>query len=259
MSTVLAGLVFSSCVIAEVPVVDLSESSSSNTVTAVTPQSAPAAPSKAMQRYTADTAVGGSTSSQLSEVFDQLQILRQEVQDLRGVVEQQSNELQQLKQQRKDDYIDLDRRFSELQKSAIAVPPQAGSTLTSAMPAAGGSDKADYENAYNLVKLRKPEEAAAAFHNFISAYPASDLTPNAYYWLGEIYLAQNQLDQAEEQFSTLLKNYPEHRKVPDAKFKLGKVYLQQGKKADAKKLIQDVAQGDSEVAPVAKAFLQSNF
>ena len=49
-----------------------------------------------------------------AELYYQLQLLQQEVQELRGLVEQQSFELRQLKQQRMDDYLDLDRRRSIL-------------------------------------------------------------------------------------------------------------------------------------------------
>src|SRR5690606_11660280 len=49
-----------------------------------------------------------------AEIFFQLQTLQQEVLELRGIVEQQSHELRQLKQQRMDDYLDLDRRLSQV-------------------------------------------------------------------------------------------------------------------------------------------------
>ena len=249
--------IFCSATFAEVPVVDLSQdAASAGAVTTVTPQTAPATPSKAMQRY-ASAPASGNLNSQLGDMFEQMQALRQEVQELRGLVEQQANELQQLKQQRKDDYLDLDRRVSELQKSGVT--PAGNPTLPTASATAAGSEKSDYDAAYNLLKAGKRDEAAAAFRNFIATYPTADLLPNAYYWLGEAYLAQSQLDQAQEQFALLLKNFPDARKAPDAKFKLGKVYLQQGKKAEAKKLILEVAQGDSEAAAPAKAFLQANF
>lgn len=43
-----------------------------------------------------------------------MQLLQQEVLQLRGMVEEQAHELKRLKQQRLDDYLDLDRRLSKV-------------------------------------------------------------------------------------------------------------------------------------------------
>jgi len=130
---------------------------------------------------------------------------------------------------------------------------------TSTASAPNGSEKDSYDAAYKLLEQNHKDDAIAAFRKHLSDYPAGEYAGNSYYWLGQIYLAQGQLPQAEEQFNALLKNFPDHRKMPDAKFALGKVYFQQGKKAEAKKLIEDVSQGDSKTAALAKSFLQDNF
>ena len=44
--------------------------------------------------------------------FSKMQVLENEVMQLRGLVEELSNEVRQLKQRQMDDYIDLDRRIS---------------------------------------------------------------------------------------------------------------------------------------------------
>jgi tol-pal system protein YbgF len=124
---------------------------------------------------------------------------------------------------------------------------------------ASGAEKDSYDAAYKLLDQGHKDEALVAFRKHAVSYPNGQYAPNAYYWMGQIYLSQNQLESAQEQFATLLKIFPDDRKVPDAKFALGKVYLQQGKKAEAKKLIQDVSQGDSKTAALAKTFLQDNF
>jgi len=240
---------------AEVPVVDLG--SRQVTVTPATPSSTP---SSYATTYSAPT----SKPEQLGILFSQLQTLQQEMAELRGMMEQQQNELQQLKQQQKDNYLDVDRRLSELRQSSTgaSTAPALSPTYTApaATSSAGASNEKDsYEKAYSLLDKNQKEEAALAFRKHILLYPQGELTPNAYYWLGQIYLSQAQLTEAEEQLTTLLKQYPQHHKAMDAKFSLGKVYFQQGKKADSKKLIQEVAQSDSSAAALAKKYLQDNF
>ena len=65
------------------------------------------------------------------------------------------------------------------------------------------------------LRIVNNEKAVDAFHAFINQYPESDLTPNAYYWLGEVYLVipagagQTGVHRGGEQYTT-------HRKAPDA-------------------------------------------
>ena len=54
-----------------------------------------------------DRAVDGS-----GDRYYQMQVLQEEVQMLRGMVEELNYELQQLKQRQMDDYLDIDRRLS---------------------------------------------------------------------------------------------------------------------------------------------------
>lgn len=232
---------------AEVPVVDLGSRQ-----VAVTPASSSSTPGSYATTYSAPT----SKPEQLGVLFSQLQTLQQEMAELRGLIEQQQNELQQLKQQQKDNYLDVDRRLSELKQTSVSAP----ATYTAPTPASGTSNEKDsYDKAYGLLDKNQKEEATLAFRKHILLYPQGELTPNAYYWLGQIYLSQAQLTEAEEQLSTLLKQYPQHHKIMDAKFSLGKVYFQQGKKTDSQKLIQEVAQSDSSAAALAKKYLQDNF
>jgi len=254
---------------AEVPVVDVGSGVN------VTPVQAGAGSSDTSKAFAVDDSASSAGGQDSSQLFFQLQTLQQEVQALRGLVEEQANMIRKLKQQRLDDYVDLDRRIAELSQSGIAAgnsggPASGGGTSVSPVsgqspvPGSGGSgngadEKARYTAAYALLKERKVDDAIVAFKKHIQDYPQGKYAANAHYWLGEIYLLQGELSNAENEFSTLIKTYPENRKRPDAEFKLGKVYFQQSKKPEAKKLISEVAAGSSSVAPLAKTYLENNF
>ena len=216
------------------------------------------------------------SSNAQAEMFFQLQQLQQEVQQLRGLVEEQSYELRRLKQQRLDDYLDLDRRLSSLVASGAA--PAAGKSASS--PPAPISDNTSpavkspapsapvavpsqpdemqsYRTAIDLVlKQKNYAEAATAFNRYLQQFPRGRYAPNSQYWLGEIHLLQGELEQSRQWFTRLLEEFPDHPKGPDAGYKLGTVYDKLGDKDKARELLQQVAAGTSNAARLANSYLE---
>ena len=91
------------------------------------------------------------------------------------------------------------------------------------LPVPAVSDRVAYQQAFTLVRERKFDESVQAFEQFIQTYPTSDNLANAYYWIGEVKLAQQQLDSAKSAFETVVSQFMNHRKRPDALYKLGVV------------------------------------
>lgn len=215
------------------------------------------------------------TPNPQAQLYYQLQTLQQEVMELRGLVEEQAHELQRLKQQRLDDYLDLDRRVSALttggastqsntptpstapvstlDNRSSAVAPLADPVMTDA------SESVMYNAAYDLLKQRKIDESIVAFESHLQAYPRGEYAGNSYYWLGEIYLLKDDLPQAEKWFGDLLREFPDSRKVYDAQFKLGRVYHLQGRDDRARELLNIVAASTSEASRLARQYLSENF
>ncbi len=195
-----------------------------------------------------------------AELFYQFQALQQEVQELRGLVEEQSNEIRQLKQQRMDDYLDLDRRIGELSQGGLGGGGlgAAGSEAAgqSNRPSGDGSDRVSetemYRKAYELLRDREIDSSIESFNAYLEAYPKGNFAGNSHYWLGEIYLLKEDLGEAQRWFEKLLREFPEDRKRADAQYKLGRVYHQQGESDKAKSLLEDVATGNSDAARLAR-------
>ncbi len=211
---------------------------------------------------TADTAVSAPLNTASGELFFQLQLLQDEMMQLRGIIEEQQHQIRQLKQQRLDDYLSLDKRIGELYDAGAIGSSPGSDSATSNIRAATGEESA-YKGAYGLVKAQKFAEARAAFESFLKSYPAGKYTPNAFYWMGELQLLVPNLEGARQSFTQLVDQYPEHRKVPDATFKLAKVYHLQGDAEKANKLLTRVitSYGDtsSSAVKLAKDYLQKNF
>jgi len=155
-----------------------------------------------------------------------VQLLQQEVQDLRGQVEELTFQLGQMRRTQNDRYLELDARFqrftSRTPESAIIdeAEPDAVAVV------AGEDEKTLYDNAVELIRARQYELAISQLEAVIARHPGGAFTANAYYWLGEVYLAKSEPDYeaARQAFAQVITFFPNHRKVPDAAFKLGKVY-----------------------------------
>ena len=180
---------------------------------------------------------GTADAARLGELFHRLQVLEQEVRELRGQAEEQAYRIDRLTRQQQQQYLDLDQRLLELRNRAPAatggevtgtVAPERGASASRpATPPAGGTappEREAYTAAFNLMKESRFEESRDAFNQFIADYPNGQFTPNAFYWLGELYLATDEVEQARQSFAQVLSLYPEHRKVADALYKLGVVH-----------------------------------
>jgi tol-pal system protein YbgF len=205
----------------------------------------------------------------------EFQALKQEIQTLRGQLEKQGYEIKRLKQQRLDDYLDLDKRLTALTEqqspSAIDTPQKGSVTPASTVPATGiitnpviavnnEQSKALYNDAIDLL-LNKQDYTGAQtkFSEYLKLYPNGQYTPNVYYWQGQILFAGSKKKEAADVFEKLITEYPTNLKVPDAKFKLARIYFDQGKKKQAKRILDQVATSDSDAALLAKSFISKNY
>ncbi len=212
-------------------------------------------------------------SQATAELFYMIQQLQGEVRQLRGEVEEQRHQISRLQEQAKDRYIDLDQRILDLTEkvaentqASSANPAMSGSSEVAPAPATrtyrqpGPEELKAYNEIQDLIQNQKKyDQAISRLYEFIDTYPEGDLTVNAYYWLGEVYLVKPQLEQARQAFTIVATRYEDHRKAPDAKYKLGVTLSRLGEKADAKKQMQAVIQQypSSGAADLARKFLES--
>ncbi len=210
--------------------------------------------------------VSNAAANNVAELHYQLQVLQQEVQQLRGMLEEQGNELRKLKQQRLDDYVELDRRLSSRANSPAPPPvsspraPDNTRSTTRAPRTSSPNELQEYRSAIDLVlKQRNYDRAVVELNDYLQKFPRGQYAPNAQYWLGEIYLVKKELDLSRQWFSRLLSEFSSHAKVPGAKYKLGTVYDQLGDKAAARVLLQEVAESRSDASELARKYLAENF
>lgn len=122
-------------------------------------------------------------------------------------------------------YADLDARIQELETSiqARGAPNvlDGGTLAPGQLPVPGGSDRDNYQAAFELLKEQRYEPAGMAFQQFLVTFPDSELADNAQYWLAESHYVTQMFDQALEEFAVVISKFPRSRKVPDALLKMG--------------------------------------
>lgn len=227
---------------------------------------------------------GGNPNQAASELFFMVEQLRDEVRNLRGTVEEQQHRIEQLSKQSRDRYVDLDGRLlelsgrvSELEDGKASATGGSGGAET-ARTSGSAADRTGparetvsfrppnnfEQKTYNAIqeKIRAKKYTAAIddLYQFISDYPEGDLTVNAYYWLGEVYLAQSELAQARQAFTIVTARFPSHRKAADALYKVGIVHDRQDEKDKARSTMKSVLNEypRSNAAGLAKSYLDKN-
>jgi tol-pal system protein YbgF len=164
----------------------------------------------------------------LMNVLSRLEQLQKDNQALRNDIETLQNAAEQSGGRQTQQYQDLDQRLEALEKGISARAPtgersvvDGGSLQPGKLPVPGGSDRANYQAAFELLKQGRYKEASAALRQFRVAFPDSSLSDNAQYWLAETYYVSQTFDKALPEFQTVVEKYPQSRKIPDALLKIG--------------------------------------
>ena len=173
----------------------------------------------------------GTASSSLLTMYKRLEQLQQDVQQMRGQLEEQNYLIESLKKSQRDLYLDTDRRIQQLETPAtqqVLLPTtQAEATNTpqtanlNAASAASGTDKEAYDKAFASLQAGRYPQAMSDFSAFVSSYPTSDYLANAYYWLAEASYVSRDFSRALDEFNQVLQKFPRHAKAKDALLKIG--------------------------------------
>ena len=144
----------------------------------------------------------------------------------------------------------VDKELAEKIEKIEASIEQAKAASSSVAAASKNSEEENaYTAAYLELKSGRYDEAIASFLTFLKAYPDGGFSDQAYFWLGEGYLAKNMHKEAVNSFNTLINTFTESPKLPAAQLKLGMAYEQNGQIKMAiesyKALLRDHADSDS--------------
>lgn len=161
----------------------------------------------------------------LVNLTQQVATLERRNDELQGRLDTLEHESETTTDRQRALYADLDARIQELETALRArnsVSVMEGGTLPPGqLPLPGGSDRDNYQAAFELLKQQRYEPAAMAFKQFLLTYPDSELADNAQYWLAESHYVTQKFDDALAAFELVITTFPRSRKVPDALLKMG--------------------------------------
>ena len=229
----------------------------------------------AFQNNSSEAERKAGNSQATAELFYMIQQLQTTVRRLEGQLEEQAHQIEQLQRQGRDRYVDLDQRLLDLSKTVEEQGSNAESEADSESASAGdgrleparvyrspeGDEREAYDEIISLIRDDKDFDAAIGrLYEFIDEYPEGDLSVNAYYWLGEVYLAKPQLEQAKQAFTIVATRYDDHRKAPDAIYKLGVTLDRLGEADEARRRMQSVIDDypGSGAAELARKYLDES-
>jgi tol-pal system protein YbgF len=197
--------------------------------------------------------ISNAHSQLLTQLQQQLSDNQNDIDSLRGQIQENQYQLNQVVERQKQILLQIDSLGSGAapgqaagstdQGAAATATPDAGAAANApaAAPAQGGDANSDYNAAIAMVQDKsRQDEAIAAFQSFVKKYPDSTYQPNANYWLGQLNYNKGKKDDAAFYFASVVKNYPKSPKAPDAMFKVGVIMQDKGDTAKAKAVYQQV-------------------
>ncbi len=194
--------------------------------------------------------------NQSAETYAALDQMREDIQDLRGKVEEtqyfmrqkdtssqpeaggQIGRLDQVESatQKNEDRIHRIEQYLNLESSerpqpkaeAAPKPPKVLTEEEIYQAAKQAFDAADYKS------------AREQFEAFLKKYPKSQNADNAQFWIGETYYREKLYDKAILEYQKVLENYPKGNKVQASLLKQGLAFLNLGDKPTSRLILKDL-------------------
>lgn len=176
-----------------------------------------------------------SAQDNTADLIYQLQQLQEEIRQLRGLVEQQAFELENIKRLQSDQYADLDERIRTVDES-IAARPSVTPLPPAALPGDGNLDSQTPAIALDIPEVREPivdnRQVATLDQPVVTgpsvAIAASPLEEKAAYEDAFSALKDLRYADSARQFRRFIEVYPDGEYADNAQYWLGESYYAAG-------------------------------
>lgn len=174
----------------------------------------------------------------------QINQMGDELNQLRGQIEKNSYQIQQVLNRQRELYSEMDKLSTKLDSAKQAPAGKANTPLAPIETYSSNTDEnAAYEHAVSLIrKDRNYNEAIRELKAFLVQYPSSTYKPNAHYWLGQLYYSiKKDMPKAESNFKAVIAQRDSSKRA-DSLLKLGLMAEKAKDKIKAKQYYQNVLQ-----------------
>ncbi len=99
-----------------------------------------------------------------------------------------------------------------------------------------------YQQAFELLRQSKHNEAVAVFSQQIADFPYGEYADDANYWIAESKYVNRDLAESKKYFKVIIEQYKQSPRLPDAMLKTAYIEQEQGNKIEARILLQEILQ-----------------
>ena len=204
-------------------------------------------------RVTTLERISNAQAQLMQQLQQQMSDNQRDIDALRGQIQQNTYQLNQVVERQKQLYQQIDTLSSassnggqQAAGSDAAADTSAAATAgaaasTESAPAQTGDANSDYNAAVALILEKKQyDQAISALQAWVKRYPDSTYQPNANYWLGQLNYNKGKKDDAAYYYATVVKNYPKSPKAAEALLKVGVIMQEKKDTAKAKAVFQQV-------------------
>lgn len=202
-------------------------------------------------------------------------LLREQIEQTRSTTQRRDQDLSirvKALESRIDNVIHQPRSVSESPEVTTPNPtspssdPKATQTGIPASPTSPGertgaeNEASAFRSAYKVYLNGNYDRASVEFQRFVTNYPSTTLTPQAYYYLGESFYVQKQYDPAKQALEQVISRYPSSKYRSHALYKLGQIMLEIDQRSKAQELWNSIIQDypDSPESTQAKEQLKKS-
>jgi tol-pal system protein YbgF len=200
--------------------------------------------------------VHSEQDERLEILYEKIEQLKKEINELRNLLEENTILLDRALELQQQRYLDLDNRVLEISKISSLNTAKFNEEDIIQLPE---QEKELFRTALILFEESRYAEALDIFSEVIISFPNGTFAPDAYFWSGELFLAQKMYEDAKLSFNSVIEQFPKHQRTPDSLFKLGEIYRLEGELEDSI-IIYDRVQTsfpDSGAAQLAKKSRES--
>ncbi len=166
--------------------------------------------------------IGEEKDEGIELLYQKISKLEKELAELRSQLEENSILIERSLELQQQRYLDLDSRLLELssiQNNLSSDNPEQDLAISDEQE----EEKLLYKNALELFEASRFAEALEVFSEVIIAYPKGIYTPDAYFWSGELFLAQELYEDAKLSYAEVFEQFPNHIRAADSLYKLGEI------------------------------------
>ncbi|WP_205954333.1 cell division protein CpoB [Pantoea stewartii] len=204
-------------------------------------------------RVTSLERISNAQAQLMQQLQQQMSDNQRDIDSLRGEIQQNTYQLNQVIERQKQIYQQIDSLSSNASQPAAGAGDNAAAGAATAgndagaaaagssAPVQSGDANSDYNAAVALILEKKQyDQAITALQAWVKRYPDSTYQPNANYWLGQLFYNKGKKDDAAYYYATVVKQYPKSPKAAEALFKVGVIMQEKNDTAKAKAVYQQV-------------------